>query len=126
VEPDARGHGIAKHMVCTLIDRRFVEHFARWRFTPIDPSQLQRSVLRVYRIGRVVTAPRACCAGSGYASWPCFAPLGDVSRLTNGVYAGRLELHRFVDVTIRGGELGVRRIRRRRARGEFRPVREPH
>ncbi len=67
VEPDARRHGIAADMVdalladerapvCTLIDRRFVEHFTRWGFAPVDPSQLPRSVARGYRIGRVVTA----------------------------------------------------------------------
>ena len=28
--------------VYTLIDRRFVEHFARWRFTPVDLSVLAR------------------------------------------------------------------------------------
>jgi N-acetylglutamate synthase-like GNAT family acetyltransferase len=67
VEPDIRGHGIAGRMVdalladeqepvYTMIDRRFVEHFSRWGFTPVDPSQLPRSVARGYRIGRVVTA----------------------------------------------------------------------
>jgi N-acetylglutamate synthase-like GNAT family acetyltransferase len=67
VEPDARRRGIAVHMVdalladeqapvYTLIDRRFVEHFTRWGFAPIDPGQLPRSVYRGYRIGRVVTA----------------------------------------------------------------------
>ena len=67
VEPASRGHSGATHMVdalladergpvYTLIDRRFVHHFVRWRFTPVDPSQLPRSVFRVYRIGRVVTA----------------------------------------------------------------------
>ena len=67
VEPESRGHGIAAQMVdvlladerwpvYALIDRRFMDHFARWRFAPIDPRQLPRSVLRVYRIGRVVTA----------------------------------------------------------------------
>jgi N-acetylglutamate synthase-like GNAT family acetyltransferase len=67
VDPDKRGHGIATHMidalltgeqepVYTLIDRRFVEHFTRWGFAPVEPSQLPRSVSRGYRIGRVVTA----------------------------------------------------------------------
>jgi N-acetylglutamate synthase-like GNAT family acetyltransferase len=67
VEPESRGHGIATRMVdalladeqapvYTLIDRRFVDHFARWGFARIDPRQLPRSVSRVYRIGRVVTA----------------------------------------------------------------------
>jgi hypothetical protein len=42
--------------VYTLIDRRFVEHFTRWGFAQVDPSQLPRSVARGYRIGRVVTA----------------------------------------------------------------------
>jgi len=63
VEPDSRGHGIAAQMVdallaeerapvYALIDRRFVDHFARWRFALVDPRQLPRSVLRVYRVGR--------------------------------------------------------------------------
>ena len=67
VEPDSRGHGIAAQMVdallaeerapvYALIDRRFVDHFARWRFALVDPRQLPRSVLRIYRVGRVVTA----------------------------------------------------------------------
>jgi len=67
VEPDARRHGIAAHMVdalladerapvITLIDRRFVEHFSQWGFAQVDPGQLPRSVARGYRIGRVVTA----------------------------------------------------------------------
>ena len=67
VEPDARGLGIASRIVealladerCqvhTLIDRRYVDHFARWGFVRVDPSLLPRSVHRTYRIGRVVTA----------------------------------------------------------------------
>jgi N-acetylglutamate synthase-like GNAT family acetyltransferase len=67
VEPELRGYGIAMRMVdallagqrapvYTLIDRRFVDHFARWGFDRVDPRQLPRSVSRVYRIGRVVTA----------------------------------------------------------------------
>jgi N-acetylglutamate synthase-like GNAT family acetyltransferase len=67
VEPDERRHGIAMQMVdalladvaapvYTMIDRRFVEHFARWGFAPVDPSQLPPSVSRGFRIGRVVTA----------------------------------------------------------------------
>jgi N-acetylglutamate synthase-like GNAT family acetyltransferase len=67
VEPHARGQGIAMHMidalltgeqepVYTLIDRRFVEHFTRWGFAPVEPSELPRSLSRVYKIGRFVTA----------------------------------------------------------------------
>lgn len=67
VEPDVRGQGIAGQLVdvllageqasvYTMIDRRYAEHFTRWDFTPVDPSQLPRSVSRVYRIGRLVTA----------------------------------------------------------------------
>lgn len=67
VEPDTRRQGVAGRMVdallaeerapvYVLIDRRYVEHFARWGFAPLAPSQLPRSVARVYRTGRVVTA----------------------------------------------------------------------
>lgn len=67
VEPEVRGHGIAGQMVdallaeeqapvYTLIDRRFAGHFTRWGFTPVDPSRLPRSIARVHRIGRIVTA----------------------------------------------------------------------
>jgi len=67
VEPDVRRQGVARRMVdalladergpvYTLIDRRFVQHFTRWGFAPVDPSQLPRSMSRGYRIGRVVTA----------------------------------------------------------------------
>jgi len=67
VEPDVQGHGIAGLMidalladeqaaVYTIIDRRYVAHFMRWGFSPVDPGRLPRSVSRIYRIGRVVTA----------------------------------------------------------------------
>ena len=67
VEPGVRRQGIAMQMVdalladerapvYALIDRRFVEHFTRWGFAPVHPSELPRSVSRGYRIGRVVTA----------------------------------------------------------------------
>jgi amino-acid N-acetyltransferase len=67
VEPGARGHGIATHMVdallagetaavYALIDRRFTGHFARWGFRQVGPSQLPRPVARTYVIGRAVTA----------------------------------------------------------------------
>jgi N-acetylglutamate synthase-like GNAT family acetyltransferase len=67
VDPECRGRGIAMRLVdalladerapvYTLIDRRFADHFARWGFARVDSGQLPRSVLRVYRIGRVVTA----------------------------------------------------------------------
>jgi amino-acid N-acetyltransferase len=66
VEPGARGHGIATHMVdallagetaavYALIDRRFADHFARWGFGQVGPSELPRSVARTYVIGRAVT-----------------------------------------------------------------------
>ena len=67
VEPGAREHGIATQMVdalltgetaavYTLIDRRFVDHFARWGFRQVGPGELPRAVSRTYLIGRVVTA----------------------------------------------------------------------
>jgi amino-acid N-acetyltransferase len=66
VEPGAREHGIATQMidalladetaaVYALIDRRFVDHFARWGFRQAGPSELPRSVSRIYLIGRAVT-----------------------------------------------------------------------
>jgi N-acetylglutamate synthase-like GNAT family acetyltransferase len=66
VEPALRRQGIASRLidallvdtqaeVYTLIDQRFVNHFNRWKFTVIDPRSLPSSVLRVYRVGRVVT-----------------------------------------------------------------------
>ena len=66
VEPGARGHGVATQMVdtlldgetaavYTLIDRRFVGHFARWGFGQVGRSELPPSVSRIYLIGRVVT-----------------------------------------------------------------------
>jgi amino-acid N-acetyltransferase len=66
VEPGAREHGIATQMVdalladeiaavYALIDRRFVDHFARWGFRQVGPSELPRSVSRTYLIGRAVT-----------------------------------------------------------------------
>jgi N-acetylglutamate synthase-like GNAT family acetyltransferase len=67
VQSASRGQGIATAMidallaeergeVYTLIDRRFRRHFERWGFRAVDPDQLPRSVSRVYRVGRVVTA----------------------------------------------------------------------
>lgn len=67
VQPASRGQGIAAALidallaeergeVYTLIDRRFRPHFERWGFRAVDPGQLPRSVSRVYRVGRVVTA----------------------------------------------------------------------
>jgi N-acetylglutamate synthase-like GNAT family acetyltransferase len=67
VEPESRGHGIAMRMVdalladepapvYTLIDRRFMDHFTRWGFAPVDPRRLPSSVSRGYLIGRVATA----------------------------------------------------------------------
>jgi amino-acid N-acetyltransferase len=66
VEPGAREHGIATQLVdallasemaavYALIDRRFVDHFARWGFRQVGPSELPRSVSRTYVIGRAVT-----------------------------------------------------------------------
>lgn len=67
VEPAARGGGVATSMIDTLIagekttiyaiiDGRYIDHFGRWGFSQITPAELPRSVARVYRIGRVVTA----------------------------------------------------------------------
>ena len=67
VEAGARGPGVATQMVDSLlageaaavyalIDRRFVGHFARWGFHQVAPSELPRSVSRIYLIGRAVTA----------------------------------------------------------------------
>jgi amino-acid N-acetyltransferase len=66
VEPGAREHGIATQLVdalladetaavYALIDRRFVDHFVRWGFSQVGPSELPRSVSRIYMIGRAVT-----------------------------------------------------------------------
>ena len=38
-----------------LIDRRFADHFARWDFRQVGPSELPRSVSRPYLIGRTVS-----------------------------------------------------------------------
>ena len=67
VEPGEREHGIATQMVdallaeetgpvYALIDRRFISHFTRWDFRPVDPRELPRAISRTYLIGRVVTA----------------------------------------------------------------------
>jgi N-acetylglutamate synthase-like GNAT family acetyltransferase len=67
VAPASRGNGVATGLVdallrdqttevYTLIDRPFVEHFRRWGFQRIDAGQLPRSVRRVHRVGRLVTA----------------------------------------------------------------------
>jgi N-acetylglutamate synthase-like GNAT family acetyltransferase len=67
VAPASRGNGVATRLVdallrdqtadvYTLVDRRFVDHFRRWDFEWIGAAQLPRSVRRVYRIGRLVTA----------------------------------------------------------------------
>ena len=66
VEPELRGHGIATQMVdelltdepaavYVLVDRRFVSHFGRWGFDPVDVEDLPRWLGRTYRVGRVVT-----------------------------------------------------------------------
>ncbi|HEX6871036.1 MAG TPA: GNAT family N-acetyltransferase [Micromonosporaceae bacterium] len=66
VQPGQRGHGVAAAMidrlladetgeVYALIDRRYVAHFRRWAFAPVVPSELPRSVRRVFRVGRVIT-----------------------------------------------------------------------
>jgi N-acetylglutamate synthase-like GNAT family acetyltransferase len=86
VEPDARRHGIAMQMVdvlladeggpvYTMIDRRFVEHFTRWGFAPVDPGQLPRSVSRGYRIGRVVTAVGSVLRRQRIRIVPLFRPV---------------------------------------------------
>jgi N-acetylglutamate synthase-like GNAT family acetyltransferase len=67
VVPAARGNGVATRLVdallrdratdvYTLIDRPFVDHFRRWGFEPIGSARLPRSVRRVHRVGRIVTA----------------------------------------------------------------------
>jgi N-acetylglutamate synthase-like GNAT family acetyltransferase len=67
VEPAARQAGVATSMVdallegetgpvYTIVDRRFAAHFGRWGFTPVPLAALPRSVRRVLRIGRGVTA----------------------------------------------------------------------
>jgi N-acetylglutamate synthase-like GNAT family acetyltransferase len=66
VRPSLQGRGIASRMIAalladdrgemyTLIDRRFADHFRQWGFLPVDSGRLPRSMLRTYRIGRVVT-----------------------------------------------------------------------
>jgi N-acetylglutamate synthase-like GNAT family acetyltransferase len=66
VERSFRGQGVAGSVVdalltddrgdmYTLIDRRFVQHFQRWRFHAVNPGELTRSIKRTYRVGRVVT-----------------------------------------------------------------------
>ena len=88
VEPDVRRQGIAAQMVdallteerapvYTMIDRRFAEHFTRWGFAPVDPSQLPRSVSRVYRIGRVVTAVGSLLRRERMSIVPLLRPTGD-------------------------------------------------
>ena len=67
VAPEVRRQGVAARMVdalladerapvYALIDRRYVEHFARWGFAPVDPGQLPHPLSRGYRVGRLVTA----------------------------------------------------------------------
>lgn len=66
VQPASRGQGVATSLVAallaadhgevyTLIDRRYTGHFERWEFREADPAHLPRSLVRVYRIGRIVT-----------------------------------------------------------------------
>ena len=66
VQRSVRGQGVAtaiidalladdRGVMYTLIDRRFTQHFQRWGFHVVDPSELPPSVMRTYRIGRVVT-----------------------------------------------------------------------
>lgn len=66
VQPTVRGQGVAGGIIdalladdsgemYTLIDRRFARHFQRWGFHVVDPDRLPRSVMRTYRIGRIVT-----------------------------------------------------------------------
>ena len=66
VDPSERGRGIATGMVDSLLaeetspvyvllDRRYVDHFARWGFSQVEPTDLPRSISRNYRIGQVVT-----------------------------------------------------------------------
>lgn len=66
VQPSTRGEGVATALVdalladdhgevYTLIDRRYTGHFARWGFREVAPTRLPRSLIRVYRLGRIVT-----------------------------------------------------------------------
>jgi N-acetylglutamate synthase-like GNAT family acetyltransferase len=67
VHPPVRRAGVGTAMVDALlagddqptyaiVDRRYAPHYARWGFAPVSPGALPRSVARVYRIGRIVTA----------------------------------------------------------------------
>ena len=74
--------------VYALIDRRFVDHFARWGFAPVDPSQLPRSVSRVYRIGRVVTAVGSVLRRQRIRIVPQLRPPRVTSPFANGGCSG--------------------------------------
>jgi N-acetylglutamate synthase-like GNAT family acetyltransferase len=67
VQPARRSLGVATSLVdalmaaedeavYTVIDRRFIGHFAKWGFEEVDPATLPRSLARVYRMGRMVAA----------------------------------------------------------------------
>lgn len=67
VEPEYRGRGVAGRLIDSLlaedhgrlwmlVDNPFAEHYRRWGFERIRPRELPRSVSRVYRMGRAVTA----------------------------------------------------------------------
>jgi amino-acid N-acetyltransferase len=88
VEPGAREHGIATQMVdalladettavYALIDRRFVGHFARWGFHQVAPSELPRSVSRIYLIGRAVTTLGSLLRRQRIRIVPLLRPLAD-------------------------------------------------
>ena len=67
VRPDARGRGVAGNMIEMLMDgeigpifmltdRRFADHYQRWGFRPVAPSDLPGTMRRQLRIGRLATA----------------------------------------------------------------------
>ena len=66
VQRTLRGQGVASDIVdallandhgemYALIDRRFTHHFQHWGFHVVDTDELPPSVMRTYRVGRIVT-----------------------------------------------------------------------
>ena len=67
VDADARGRGTGARMIDLLLaeesgpvyavlDRRYVDHYARWGFVPAEPDRLPAPIARTLRVGRAVTA----------------------------------------------------------------------